>query len=126
PDGQQHQHLEHLEGADQPQHAVALVGHDFCHSKRRAVVASSHTVRPHLVWMFLAACGSHSSVSSMIDAAQDAPPDSPPDAGPCGLRAGPRGMSQRTMMVAGLSRTYIVYLPDGAPATPMPLVFVHH
>ena len=40
-------------------------------------------------------------------------PDAPPDAGACGLRAGPRGMSQRTMMVAGLQRTYIVYLPDG-------------
>ena len=35
-------------------------------------------------------------------------------------------MSQRTMMVAGLQRTYIVYLPDGDPTTAMPLVFVHH
>lgn len=78
--------------------------------------------------MFLAACGSHTSASNVAsDASHDAPPDASPDAGPCGLRAGPRGMSQRTMMVAGLQRTYIVYLPAGVePSTPVPLVFVHH
>jgi polyhydroxybutyrate depolymerase len=48
------------------------------------------------------------------------------DAGPCGLRTGMRGMTSRTLSVAGLTRTYIVYLPEGDPQTPMPLVFVHH
>ncbi len=78
----------------------------------------------------LAACGSHSSSvvgDAAHDAAPDTAPDSPSDASACGLRAGPRGMSQRTLEVAGLSRTYIVYLPQGVSAsTPVPLVFVHH
>jgi polyhydroxybutyrate depolymerase len=43
------------------------------------------------------------------------------------MRAGQRGKSNRTLHVAGLDRTYIVYLPqDVDPQTPVPLVFVHH
>jgi len=80
-----------------------------------------------LYFLTLVACGSHSAAVATGDAAHDAAPDSPPDADPCGLRAGPRGMSARTMNVAGLDRTYIVYLPQGvSPSTPVPLVFVHH
>jgi polyhydroxybutyrate depolymerase len=52
--------------------------------------------------------------------------DSSIDAGPCGMRTGMRGTTSRSLTVAGLTRTYIVYLPDGNAQTPMPLVFVHH
>lgn len=49
------------------------------------------------------------------------------DAGPCGSRSGMRGKTSRMLHVAGLDRTYIVYLPmSDDPRTPMPLVFVHH
>lgn len=44
----------------------------------------------------------------------------------CGTRAGMRGKTNRTIHIADLDRTYIVYLPDVAPITPIPLVFVHH
>jgi len=50
----------------------------------------------------------------------------PPDAEACGARAGMRGRTSRTIEAAGLSRSYHVYLPDGDPREPMPLVFVHH
>jgi polyhydroxybutyrate depolymerase len=65
-----------------------------------------------------------SAVDSSLDSAVDsASPDSPT----CGTRAGMRGTTNRMAMVAGLARTYIVYLPTGLdPATPVPLVFVHH
>ncbi len=51
-----------------------------------------------------------------------------PDAAPtCGTRSGMRGKTSRTLHVASLDRTYLVYLPaDLDPATPVPLVFVHH
>jgi polyhydroxybutyrate depolymerase len=82
----------------------------------------------HLL-LVLAACGS-SSPAVAIDAAatpDSITPDAPPDASPCGLRTGERGKTMRTLNVDGLDRTYIVYLPDGVdPATPIPLVFVHH
>jgi polyhydroxybutyrate depolymerase len=49
------------------------------------------------------------------------------DAGPCGMRSGMRGMTNRTAQVAGLTRTYIIYLPTAFdPAKPLPLVFVFH
>ena len=38
------------------------------------------------------------------------------DAGPCGLRTGMRGKTNRTVHAGGLDRTYIVYLPDGVNA----------
>ncbi len=61
----------------------------------------------------------------------DANPDSavPTDAELCGLRPGQRGFTHRQANVAGLDRTYHVYLPDPGlfpPTTPMPLVIVHH
>ena len=84
----------------------------------------------------LAACGSShpgspadgSGSSGTTDAAPDAPADAPSDAGaPCGLRTGHRGLTSRTLHVAGLDRTYLVYLPQSAdPTRPIPLVFVHH
>jgi polyhydroxybutyrate depolymerase len=49
-----------------------------------------------------------------------------PDASACGLRSGMRGKTSRTLHVAGLDRTYIVYLPEIASTDPVPLVFVHH
>src|SRR5690349_18130318 len=53
--------------------------------------------------------------------------DAMPDAGPCGVRSGMRGKTSRTVHIASLDRTYIVYLPmNDDPHTPVPLVFVHH
>ena len=48
------------------------------------------------------------------------------DASTCGLRTGMRGKTSRTIHAGGLDRTYIVYLPQVAASTPVPLVFVHH
>lgn len=60
--------------------------------------------------------------ASHVDAAPPAP-----DAGPCGVRSGQRGKTTRTLHVAGLDRTYVVYLPTTIEAsTAIPLVFVHH
>ena len=69
----------------------------------------------------ITACGTPAD-SSATDAAGDVPAD----ATPCGMRAGARGLSMRHMMVSGLDRTYLVYLPPGSAETRMPLVFVHH
>ena len=45
----------------------------------------------------------------------------------CGIRTDRRGKTSRAVHVASLDRTYIVYLPEAVdPATPIPLVFVHH
>jgi polyhydroxybutyrate depolymerase len=53
--------------------------------------------------------------------------DAAGDAGPCGTRTGMRGLTHRTMTVAGLKRTYLIYLPTALdPTTPIPFVFVHH
>jgi polyhydroxybutyrate depolymerase len=47
--------------------------------------------------------------------------------GSCGTRAGHRGATSRSLVVAGLHRTYRVYLPAAAdPSKALPLVFVHH
>jgi polyhydroxybutyrate depolymerase len=85
----------------------------------------ANTLRSLVVVLALAACGKSSSLKT-TDAADDAPaPDAPPAT--CGKRTGMRGKTNRMATVAGLDRTYIVYLPDGvAPTTPVPLVFVHH
>jgi poly(3-hydroxybutyrate) depolymerase len=81
-------------------------------------------------WLFvLAACGSSSSHGVP---GGDAPPDQSADigsadSGVCGNRPGQRGATHRTMTVAGLARTYTVYLPMADdPHVPVPLVFVHH
>jgi len=53
--------------------------------------------------------------------------DAPADSGPCGMRSGMRGKTSRTVHIASLDRTYIVYLPQNIdPATPVPLVMVFH
>jgi polyhydroxybutyrate depolymerase len=70
------------------------------------------------------------SDSSPVDAiATDGGSDAPlGDASvACGTRTGMRGMTNRTLMVAGLTRTYIIYLPASFdPTTPIPFVFVFH
>ena len=51
----------------------------------------------------------------------------PFDAGPCGSRTGMRGLTSRKMTVAGLARTYLIYIPTSYdPVTPMPMVLVFH
>jgi polyhydroxybutyrate depolymerase len=76
----------------------------------------------------LAACGS--SMAPGADDTVDVPVgDSPlpPDTGTCGLRAGQRGYTTHNATVAGIERTYHVYLPERASATtPIPLVMVFH
>ena len=81
--------------------------------------------------VLLAACGHASHVETTVDApiaAADADAATPTgDAATCGARSGMRGKTARSVHVAGLDRTYIVYLPDAVdPRTPVPLVFVHH
>jgi polyhydroxybutyrate depolymerase len=72
----------------------------------------------------LAACDGPRGTAPDGPAADTAPPS---DAPPCGTRSGGRGLSEREVRVDNLRRTYLVYLPAGAdPATPVPLVFVHH
>src|SRR5688572_27437635 len=73
--------------------------------------------------LVLVACGSSPSSTSEPDAR---PADLANDASACGVRTSQRGKTSRTLRVAGLDRTYIVYLPDSDPLTPMPLVYVHH
>lgn len=69
------------------------------------------------------ACGDDGAAGP-VDASR---PDAPPDALACGTRGGSRGLSSREMMLDGLRRTYLVYLPPGGnPEAGMPLVFVHH
>ncbi|MBX3156639.1 MAG: dienelactone hydrolase family protein [Deltaproteobacteria bacterium] len=89
---------------------------------------------PLLPWIAcLAACGKAPAVpggdDGDDDAGADAPPavDAPPEAEPCGDRGGERGLTRREVTVGGVRRTYLVYLPPGAPtAAPLPLVFVFH
>lgn len=46
---------------------------------------------------------------------------------PCGSRAGPRGLSQRSVTVGGVTRTFEVFLPEAwDPSKPLPFVSVHH
>jgi len=72
----------------------------------------------------LAACGSPRAPLADAPTTDDAPAI---DARTCGIRAGMRGKTRREAHVAGLDRTYLVYLPEAVdPATPIPLVFVHH
>jgi polyhydroxybutyrate depolymerase len=78
-----------------------------------------------LVALMIAACGSSPAVA--IDATTDTPSAPFPDAGPCGMRSGMRTLSHRSVHVANLDRTYLVYLPPGLdPRTPIPLVFMMH
>jgi polyhydroxybutyrate depolymerase len=70
------------------------------------------------------------SSSSSIDApAMTMPNDGNPSMGSssCGTRSDRRGSTSRSVMVAGVDRTYEVYLPSGVdPSTPIPLVYVFH
>jgi polyhydroxybutyrate depolymerase len=80
-------------------------------------------LRSGILAAVLCACG-----SSPPGLGDDAPDDASPadSAEPCGMRAGQRGYTTRTANVAGLDRSYHVYLPEGSSLTPMPLVVVHH
>ncbi len=45
----------------------------------------------------------------------------------CGTRTTMHGLTSRTLMVGGLQRTYLIYLPQSLdPTTPVPFVFVFH
>ncbi len=78
-----------------------------------------------LACLALAACGSPAAAIDAPPADTTRPP--PPDAGPCGMRSGMRSLSQRSMHVANLDRTYLVYLPPALdPLQPVPLVFMMH
>jgi polyhydroxybutyrate depolymerase len=63
-------------------------------------------------------------------ATADSPSDSPTttkDAGPCGMRAGMRGLTMRSVMVGGVKRTYLAYLPMKlAATTAVPFVYAFH
>jgi polyhydroxybutyrate depolymerase len=49
------------------------------------------------------------------------------DQGNCGMRAGMRGKTSRTLTVDGQMRSYVAYLPKSFDATkPLPFVFVFH
>ncbi len=81
--------------------------------------------RPAVVLVLaVAACDSSPPGAADAGPGEDAPAA---DAAPCGLRGGMRGLSSRDLAIDGKQRTYLVYLPPSAdPATPLPLVFVHH
>ncbi|HEY0255188.1 MAG TPA: PHB depolymerase family esterase [Kofleriaceae bacterium] len=85
--------------------------------------------------VLLAACHtSGSSPNTGTDAGAQTLPDASAGSGSgsgsatsCGTRSGMRGKTNRTLHVAGLDRTYIVYLPAAVdPSEHVPLVFVHH
>lgn len=92
-------------------------------------IVESSTVmvyRPVITCLVFAACG-HEPASAPADASIDAAEPVPDAAAACGIRTGQRGKTSRSLRVAGLDRTYLVYLPaDLDPQTPVPLVFVHH
>jgi len=53
--------------------------------------------------------------------------DVPPVGTDCGMRAGMRGKTSRSVMVGNTARTFIAYLPPMASATtPLPFVYVFH
>src|SRR5512142_2869186 len=84
-----------------------------------------------VIAVLIAACGSAPKGDDGVtgDANGDgaAAADGPHQPASCGMRTGMRGTTHRTIMAGGLSRTYIVYLPEGvAPSEAVPLVFVHH
>jgi len=57
--------------------------------------------------------------------ASDAGVDAPPV--PCGSRSGMRGLTSRSVVVDGKTRTYLIYLPSSYdPTKPIPFVFVFH
>ena len=93
--------------------------------------AHTRFTRP-LLLAVLAACGSQHAGNAHTDAPPGSAIDAPlasdgGDAIACATRTGMRGMTSRTVMVDGVARTYIVYLPSAASAAaPMPFVFVFH
>ncbi len=84
--------------------------------------------------------GAHDSAKSHDSSARDVAKDavvegasdviqvgSEGDGGACGTRSGQRGLTSRKMTVAGLARTYLIYLPPSLDSSkPVPFVFVHH
>jgi len=91
---------------------------------------------PVLVACLAVACNHAASSTATGDApgdsssSIDAPAsigDGPATPEVCGTRTDRRGSTSRSVMVAGVKRTYQVYLPSGVdPTTPIPLVYVFH
>lgn len=86
-----------------------------------------------LVSVLVACHANGTAPAQQLDDAGAAQPDSETGSGSgssspvCGGRSGMRGKTNRTLHVAGLDRTYIVYLPAAvSPTERVPLVFVHH
>jgi polyhydroxybutyrate depolymerase len=77
--------------------------------------------------MVAAACGSSRSAGDDTPPGDDAATTPDGAAAVCGTRPGSRGLTNRSATVAGLDRTYRVYIPESAsPAAPLPLVIVFH
>jgi polyhydroxybutyrate depolymerase len=74
------------------------------------------------IFLFATHCGSGAGGSSSgSDGGQGG------GASPCGVRAGMRGKTSRSLMVNGVARTYVAYLPQSLGATTAaPFVFVSH
>jgi polyhydroxybutyrate depolymerase len=70
----------------------------------------------------IAACAAAPS-----DTSEDSANENAAVSNACGARTGKRGSTSRTLTVAGLHRTYHVYLPAKLdPSKAVPLVYVHH
>jgi polyhydroxybutyrate depolymerase len=68
--------------------------------------------------------GAGGGATSMPDASVDGANDA---SVACGVRTGMRGLTSRKVTVAGLDRTYLIYLPEAAdPNVPLPFVYVFH
>ncbi len=82
--------------------------------------------------VLVAACSTpHAAAVEVVDAAgtvvDGTTADAPAMPLTCGLRTGMRGLTSRKLTVAGVARTYLVYLPTTAdPEKPLPFVFVFH
>jgi len=63
--------------------------------------------------LLVAACGNAPGTAAIDAPTNDEHSDAPPiDTPVCGTRSGMRGKTNRTVHIASLDRTYIVYLPE--------------
>jgi polyhydroxybutyrate depolymerase len=91
-------------------------------------------VRSFVLAAALVACnhapGGNPADAPASSASSDGPTsssDGPMMSSACGVRTDRRGKTSRSVMVAGTTRTYEVYLPASSdPSAPMPLVYVFH
>ncbi|HEY4244781.1 MAG TPA: PHB depolymerase family esterase [Kofleriaceae bacterium] len=78
-----------------------------------------------LLLLACVACGGSSSVAPDASPTGDSAVDTAP--GTCGARGDARGYTHRTLTVGGVSRTYLLYLPQSAsPTDALPVVLVFH